>query len=239
MPGPSTTAVIRPAVRLRPVPPLDPPFDDELPPEIWSAGAGIGQLALDLRAAVPRAGAGNAGPGGADGRGRRGIPQDPTTARTPATALAAVTTPAGPAGRGQASQNPGPPDAPARQTSVATAARQSSADPQARQAARRFLVICLEVINGYRPLPHLRPLVSPTDLENVLPQVAIGVERLAQARRAGKRPPAQLRVVRVCEPRPGAVEAAAVLGDATRTWALAFRLERRQGRWLSTAVRVL
>ncbi|MBF9129292.1 hypothetical protein I0C86_09945, partial [Plantactinospora sp. S1510] len=27
---------VRPAVRLLPVPPLDPPFDDEYVPEIWS-----------------------------------------------------------------------------------------------------------------------------------------------------------------------------------------------------------
>ncbi|HEX2771256.1 MAG TPA: Rv3235 family protein, partial [Micromonosporaceae bacterium] len=115
----------------------------------------------------------------------------------------------------------------------------TAADPDARQAARRFLAICLEVLNGYRPLAHIRPLVNPAEVETVLAQLTTGVERLARLRRAGKRAPARLRVVRVCEPRPGAVEAAAVLGDAGRTWALAFRLERRQGRWVGTAVRVL
>ena len=114
-----------------------------------------------------------------------------------------------------------------------------SAGPEAKQAARRFLAFCLEVLNGYRPLAQIRPLVSPAELDAVLAQLATGVERLARSRRSGKWTPAQLRLVRLCEPRPGALEAAAVLGDAGRTWALAFRLERRQGRWVGTAVRVL
>jgi Family of unknown function (DUF6459) len=206
---PSSRSATRSAVRLRPVPPLDPPYEDELAPEIWAAGPGSGQLALDLTAGAPRARAGGGGgvrkPGAANGRERSAAPD----------AIGGNRAPAGPPAAGTPAGN------------------------EARHAARRFLAICLEVINGYRPLAHIRPLVSPADLEAVLAQVATGVERLARARRAGKRAPAQLRVVRVCEPRPGAVEAAAALGDAGRTWALAFRLERRQGRWVAIAVRVL
>lgn len=208
VPDPSRSA---PAVRLRPVPPLDPPYEDELAPEIWSAGSGSGQLALDLTAGTRKAG----GTAGVGGGGRH---PGPVNGREPSGS-------ADGAGRFGA---PGGHPAPG-----------AAANPDARQAARRFLAICLEVLNGYRPLAHIRPLVNPAEVETVLAQLTTGVERLARLRRAGKRAPARLRVVRVCEPRPGAVEAAAVLGDAGRTWALAFRLERRQGRWVGTAVRVL
>lgn len=214
MPGPSSRSATRPAVRLRPVPPLDPPYEDELAPEIWAAGSGSGQLALDLTAGARRAG----GPAGVGGGGRD---RGPATGRDVSLGADGARRGGGPAG-------------PARRAAPGTAA-----GPDARQAARRFLAICLEVLNGYRPLAHIRPLVHPAEVEAVLAQLTTGVERLARLRRAGKRTAAQLRVVRVCEPRPGAVEAAAVLVDAGRTWALAFRLERRQGRWVGTAVRVL
>ncbi|HEU4425851.1 MAG TPA: Rv3235 family protein [Pilimelia sp.] len=45
--------------------------------------------------------------------------------------------------------------------------------------------------------------------------------------------------LRVCEPRGGAAEVAAVLRTTGRAWALAFRLERRQGAWLCTTARLL
>jgi hypothetical protein len=48
-----------------------------------------------------------------------------------------------------------------------------------------------------------------------------------------------LRRLRVCEPRRGVAEAAAVLHANGRAWALAVRLEQRRGRWLCTAVRTV
>jgi hypothetical protein len=48
-----------------------------------------------------------------------------------------------------------------------------------------------------------------------------------------------LRRIRVAEPRDGAVEAVAVLSRAERTWALALRLECREGSWLCTHVEVV
>ncbi len=48
-----------------------------------------------------------------------------------------------------------------------------------------------------------------------------------------------LRRMRVAEPRDGAVEAVAVLSRAERTWALALRLECREGTWLCTHVEVV
>jgi hypothetical protein len=49
----------------------------------------------------------------------------------------------------------------------------------------------------------------------------------------------RLRHLRVGEPRDGAVEAVAVLGRAGRSWALALRLEQREGAWLCTHVEVV
>lgn len=199
MPHVPSKLAARPAVRLRPVPPLDPPYEDEVAPEIWSARPGPGQLSLDLAA-------GRATPPGAGGRGAaRGVPA-PGQRIIPSSALASAL---------------------------------ASAGPEARQAAKRFLAICLEILNGYRPLAHIRPLVGPAEVDAVLGQLAAGIERLTGPGRAGRRPPAQVRLVRVCEPRPGAAETAVVLGGPTRTWALAFRLERRQGRWVITTFRVL
>jgi hypothetical protein len=117
----------------------------------------------------------------------------------------------------------------------------ASATPEARQVARRFLNTCVEILNGYRPVAHIRPLATPADAEAVVGQLMAGIERLgASRRRVGcRREPVQVRLLRVCEPRPGVAEAAVALGSGGRTWALAFRLERRRGAWVSTALRVV
>lgn len=125
-----------------------------------------------------------------------------------------------------------------------------AASPEARQAAKRFLGLCLEIFNGYRPAGHVRALSSPPDADLIIEQVRVAGERMAVARRAAApaRPAraatqpggqVRLRLLRVCEPRPGVAEAAASLGTAGRTWAIAFRLERRRGTWVATTARVL
>jgi Family of unknown function (DUF6459) len=55
------------------------------------------------------------------------------------------------------------------------------------------------------------------------------------AKPGGRAGPVARRRVHVCEPRPGAAEAMAVLSQESRTWAVAFRLERRGTVWLCTA----
>lgn len=189
----------RPAVRLRAVPPLDPPFDDELEPETFMAGRDQ-QLALELT------------PADRPAAGRR--------------------TPAG-----------GKPHALPPYAVVA-------ASPEARQAAKRFLGMCLEIFNGYRPAGHVRALSSPIEADLIIGQLRAAGERMAAARQAAApaRPArganqaagqVRLRLLRVCEPRPGVAEAAASLGTAGRTWAIAFRLERQRGAWVGTTARVL
>ncbi|WP_329107594.1 Rv3235 family protein [Micromonospora sp. NBC_01699] len=208
MPAVRTRPLARPAVRLRPVPPLDPPFDDELAGPAWATGLD-GQLSLPLGVPLPP----RSGSRGTE-RGRP-TPADRAPAALPPEALA-------------------------------------TASAEARQAARRFLGTCLEILNGYRPAAHVRPLSVGADATAITEQLVAATRRLAEqrARRPGLRPreaaPAgggtsgvRLRLLRVSEPHEGIAEAAAVLGWGERSWALAFRLERRRGSWLATVARVL
>ncbi|WP_422734231.1 Rv3235 family protein [Micromonospora sp. WMMD558] len=115
-----------------------------------------------------------------------------------------------------------------------------TATAEASRAAHRFVATCLEVVNGYRPPGQLRPLLDPARAADLLPEVGRATGRSGPARRRSTRPLVHLRRLRVCEPRGGAVEAAAVLaGPAGRVWAMAFRLEHRRGTWLCTALQVL
>ncbi|MEV0392650.1 Rv3235 family protein [Polymorphospora rubra] len=228
----------RQSVRVRTVPPLDPPYDDESPRDPWSQLAGAGQLTLDL----------------ADTRRRRGQrPESPPALAVPRPGERATRGPArtgpsavGPAALTGASGETHPPAVPfpAEVTAIGSgpAADPGAASPEARQAARRFLAACLEVFNGYRPVVHLRRLCVPVDAEAV-------VERITAANRrfAGPQPPArgrsrQLlrpRLLRVSEPLPGIAEATAVLDRAGRVRAMAYRLERRRGVWLGTTAQLI
>ncbi|GAA3754085.1 hypothetical protein GCM10022225_43550 [Plantactinospora mayteni] len=217
-----TRPPVRPTVRLRPVPPLDPPFDDEHVPETWvgpatphraappaverfrSAAAESrhpGQIARPV--AVP-----TASPRPAERPAAPGLRRDPGTSR--AAAL--------------------PP--------VADAV--AGATPEAKRAAKRFLDTCLEIVNGYRPAGHVRALASPLDAAGMVAQLTSATSRVSGRRRPGQPVrTVRLRQLRVCEPRPGVVEAAAAVGVAGRTWAMAFRIERRRGSWVGTSVALL
>lgn len=116
----------------------------------------------------------------------------------------------------------------------------ATATPEAVRAAHRFATTCMEILNGLRPLSQIRPLTHPAHLAPVVEQLARALARLGPVPRRGARPRVQLRILRVCEPRPGAAEAAiAYTGPADRTAAIAFRLERRSGAWTGTALQVI
>ncbi|HEX5596472.1 MAG TPA: Rv3235 family protein [Micromonosporaceae bacterium] len=187
-------SVPRPPIRLRAVPALDPPFEDELAPA-WTVGA-PGQLALDLPSPASAA----RPPGGPRPNRRRPLGPFPL----PPAALA-------------------------------------TASPEARHAARRFLIICLEIFNGRRPTAHIRPLTGRGEAESVVGQLSAGLDRLGMLRRRlhQRGQPVALQRMRVCEPHPGVAEAAAAIKSGGRTWAIAFRLERRRGTWVATVLRVL
>jgi hypothetical protein len=202
MPAVRTRPLARPAVRLRAVPPLDPPFDDELAGPAWPTGLD-GQLALPL-------------------------PVRPAGAARPAD---------------QGWPNPEP-----NRPHLLPPEALATASAEARQASRRFLSTCLEIFNGYRPAAHVRPLSAGAEATAITDQLVAATRRLSSGtRRPGGRQRAgvpaggavRLRLLRVCEPRAGVAEAAAVLGADGRSWAMTFRLERRRGNWLSTMAQVL
>jgi hypothetical protein len=182
----SVTRFARPTIRVRPAPPLDPPFDDEIAAEVWLR-ASPEQLAFDFGPPAP-------------------VPRP-------------VVVPIAPFA----------PFAPA------------VGSPEGRRAAHRFAALCLEVLNGFRPAAHLRPLSRPSDAGRVVERLIEAIGRLPRHHHRPGRPTdlVKLRLLRVCEPVPGVIEAAASLGTTGRTWAMAFRLERRRDRWLGTTLEVI
>ena len=121
---------------------------------------------------------------------------------------------------------------------------QPAASPATTAAATLFVNICLEILNGYRAVTHVRVLAHPLAAPAVLSEMSRAVQRLRRAARGGGGDQlVKLRTMRTCEPRPRVAEIAVVVGRAAGTgrdtWALAFRLEQANGRWLCTAAALL
>ncbi|GAA0796506.1 Rv3235 family protein [Spirilliplanes yamanashiensis] len=132
---------------------------------------------------------------------------------------------------------------------------------EARQAVRRYVAVLVEVLNGYRPPAHLRPLCRPVEAAEIIAHTRAAMHRIAEAKRAlatagragprrpaphrvadrhGRRPdPAAVLRLRLCEPRPGSVEATVLLVTAARTWALALRLDGGPHTWAASVARLL
>jgi hypothetical protein len=107
----------------------------------------------------------------------------------------------------------------------------AGASPEAQSAAMRFLNFCLELLNGFRTPAQLRPLIEP-ELSIVITDELTRAMRLAvELRRRSSDSKIRRNTLRVCEPIDGAAEAAAVLSDATRTFAMAYRIEKRTPTW--------
>jgi hypothetical protein len=112
---------------------------------------------------------------------------------------------------------------------------------------RRFVRMCVEVLNGYRPAAHLRRFSVPAEAAAVVAQGVAGARRVAELRRAAHpadrraRRPGPVCVIgeRLCEPRSGVVEAAVLLVTGERTWAMAVRLELHQQTWAATVLRLI
>ncbi|MEQ4304922.1 Rv3235 family protein [Plantactinospora sp. B6F1] len=219
MPLARTRPPVRPTVRLRPVPPLDPPFDDECVPETWVDPAPSPR--------VVRNGVERFRPAAAESRHPGAATRPATVPKAPARPVERAVASAVRSDHGDGGRPP-------------LAAAVAGATPEAKQAAKRFLDTCLEIVNGYRPAWHVRALASPPDAAGMVAQLASATSRVSGRSRPGQPVrTVRLRRLRVCEPRPGVVEAAAAVGVAGRTWAMAFRIERRRGSWVGTAVALL
>jgi hypothetical protein len=218
----------RPPIRVRPAPRTDPPYDDELDPQQWVHPH---QLAFEFPPRQP--------------------PPDPPPAwpehGSPALARSAHAIGARSADQHRTDRPsagfPAPGTGP-------HGPRVVGASGEARLAVRRFVTMCVEVLNGYRPATHLRLLSLPKEAPGVVAQAVAGTSRVAELRRIRGatrttdrrgRGPTPVGVVRLhlCEPRHGAVEAAVLLVTGDRTWAMALRLELHQQVWRATTLRLV
>jgi hypothetical protein len=225
----------RPAISLRPAPSCEPPFDDELEPTVWATAH---QLALDWPSPPPEAAA------AADRAPSRGHAGAPASGGLPPIDSRWLT---GPRPRDAASAGSGPRGAAAVAHGQPPGHRQAvaGASADAKLAVRRFVRMCVEVLNGHRPPAHLRRLSRPAEAAEVVAQALVGTYRVAEMRKqSSRRPPrrplpvAVIRL-RLCEPRPGAVEAAVAMVIGERTWAMALRLELHQDIWSATTLRLI
>jgi hypothetical protein len=114
-------------------------------------------------------------------------------------------------------------------------------------AAQKFVSLCVEILNGYRPASQLRPMTHPQRFAEISDQILRRTVRMrmtpGQAARQGHL--VRARRLLLSEPRAGVAEAAVVLEHGEATWAMAIRLERtgRPGAgvlgWVCTVVQVL
>lgn len=108
-------------------------------------------------------------------------------------------------------------------------------------AARRYVNVCVEVLNGFRPAAHLRPLTAADGFSAVVDQLVrrtVRARASPTARRLARRM-VRVRRFRLCEPIEGVTEAAVVLDDGRMCWAMAVRMERQPRGWLCALVQVV
>jgi hypothetical protein len=102
--------------------------------------------------------------------------------------------------------------------------------------------VCVEILNGHRAVSHLRAVTAPGELHRVEDQLVRHTNRRYLGRPGATAPRphrVRLRALRVCEPRDGVAEIAAVLEYGVQSWAMCARLERRSDTWLCTLVQVV
>jgi hypothetical protein len=111
----------------------------------------------------------------------------------------------------------------------------------ARHAAQRFVGMCVEVLNGFRPAAQLRPVTAVPRFNDIADQLVRRATRVRMSPGQAARNGRLLRVRRMllCEPRDGVAEAAVVLEQGQVCWAMAVRLERSTEGWRCTVVQVV
>lgn len=163
-------------------------------------------------------------------------PTAPATPTRPPLPPAALRPPAGPLQPPRPSSRPVPPlPWPAASRPSRPGGRPPRHSSDAELAAQRFATVCLEVLNGFRPMAHLRRLIEPRGFE----MAACGIRRRAAGARTAQTNMVRIRRIRVCEPVQGVAEASVVFSRDGLAWSMAIRLERRQQRWLCTVAQTL
>ncbi|MGY0231016.1 Rv3235 family protein [Longispora urticae] len=213
-------------VMIGPVPPSEPPYEQESCCAGVCCGGlcleepGIARVEVRRLAAAPQVGVHPAATGsavaGGSAPGRRPVgPQparpDPDTTRTP-TAGRAGTRPSGPAGT-----RPG---------------RTTIRGPEgwATRAAGVFLRLYLEALTGHRPAQALRAVCSP----DAHRQLVLDIDQ-----QRGTPGTARVSSLRVSSPAPSVIEAVVMLHRSSRIWAMTLRLERPADTWLCTHLQSL
>ncbi|MET7417563.1 Rv3235 family protein [Dactylosporangium sp. NPDC005555] len=141
---------------------------------------------------------------------------------------------------------PGVAPAPARPARTPPPAAAPTLPPPAA-AAQRFVGMCVEILNGYRPAAHLRQMTHPKHCGAVTDQL---IRRTVRVRMPPSHAARQGNLVRVrrmlvTEPLPGIAELVAILEQGPAVWAMAVRLERSARRtpgqptWQCTLVQVV
>ena len=259
---PATTALTLPrrpprrtGPRRLPVPPIDPPYDDEHAsgspfPTFRRPAASTRPMTLLEQASARFATGPLDGPvdgtahGAADDtadRGARPAPADgmPSAAWLPAAGLSEPV----PTGRGEAGAGPArggrEPAVPAQRTAApaypgtgqpgtAREIRGRLRRPDPRVAAAIVVRAIVEVLSGARPATHLAGWTSAqlqADLERTVTSITV-------------RQPGRVRSVRVSEPRVGVAEVCAVINRGRRVAALALRMEWADARWRVTTLQL-
>ncbi len=111
--------------------------------------------------------------------------------------------------------------------------RTSASDlPEPHEWVRCMAQALVEVMSGARPAPQVIRWTTPEVYSAVTRRHAVAGRRTTAARRA------IVRLVRICEPVDGVVEACAVVVDNGRVRALAMRLIGVDGRWVISALQI-
>ncbi len=237
-----------PGMRLLPVAPNEPPYDDEIEPVAASGRPAHTRIRPARRAggAADRSGRPAAAPGGGGHRrgssgGRGGgrsapppggqAPDRPDTDR-PDTVVdrspRQLTVPEQVFTEAGSTLGPASSDLPATGRRAARGPAAGRPTAPAREAAVIVVRAIVEALGGVRPVSHLAGWTTPR-LQNDLERIAA---QLSDRRRG------QVRSVRVSEPRPGVAEVSAVISRGARAAALALRMEATGGRWRVTTLQV-
>jgi hypothetical protein len=144
---------------------------------------------------------------------------------------------------------PGTPPAirPAARPRKRTVAQAPDQPSDAYAAAKRFVGLCVEILNGYRPPNQLRPLSHPQRFGDISDQILRRTVRIRMTpgQAASQGTLVRIRRLLVTEPLSGVAEGVVVLEHGTSTWAMALRFEHTDRPkfgflgWVCTVVQVL